>query len=362
MSRRASCVHDAAESAIVARLTDLSAINAGAHAAASSFIESTIGGHEDRAVLGGRALLYLRRQRNLHPPTGEDAVGEVRSMLTFAAMCGWRRAALAYAQQLTALPACISDTGCYCEALGRLVNLLRSEENASAAAAYYSSARGSCPFASSWQMPAPATGFVPGLRASPFWEPREFATARMLHAHRAALLRELRPFARQRTAEHWSRDRDRVAYELIEAGRWRQLTLYQTAGEERAWDEPRAWDESLCRKLPRTCTLLREFARTTEGRRELGGKVKLFELGPGARLMPHFGMTNRRLFVHMAVLLPGQGAARLTVADEERSWAAPGELLVFDDSFEHLVHNEASAGVRVVLGVEVNHPDVVQEG
>ena len=36
---------------------------------------------------------------------------------------------------------------------------------------------------------------------------------------------------------------------------------------------------------------------TADGAREIGGKVKLFELGPRSALMPHFGPTNTRLLL-----------------------------------------------------------------
>ncbi len=143
-----------------------------------------------------------------------------------------------------------------------------------------------------------------------------------------------------------------MAYELIEAGSWRQLTLY---------DEKHGWNVSICnRLLPYTCKTLQLFAATADGRREFGGKVKLFELGAGGSLMPHFGPTNRRLFLHMAVLLPAAKvpASLLRVAEETRWWAQPGEIQLFDDSFEHSVKNEAATGPRVVLGVELIHPDL----
>jgi hypothetical protein len=63
----------------------------------------------------------------------------------------------------------------------------------------------------------------------------------------------------------------------------------------------------------------------------------------------------------MAVVLPAANASAslLRVAEETRRWGSPGELQVFDDSFEHSVKNQAGNGIRVVLGVELNHPDIV---
>jgi hypothetical protein len=54
------------------------------------------------------------------------------------------------------------------------------------------------------------------------------------------------------------------------------------------------------------------------------------------------------------VVLPAANASAslLRVAEETRRWGSPGELQVFDDSFEHSVKNEAGNGIRVVLGVD----------
>jgi hypothetical protein len=364
-----SCTADPAELAAVSRLTDFAEVNAAAHAVGTAFLESAVAGRADRAALGARALAYLRRQRMLRPATGEDAIAEVRNLLTISAMCGWRRTALQYARQLERLPACTADDGCFCTAAGQTINLLRSETNSSAAESHFAEvAKTRCPYATSWQMPTPLHGYQTGLRALPFWNPDSFAAGRLLRQKGPSLLRELRPFVRRRSggsedgsselqpspSSLWSRDTDSVAYELIEAGLWRQITLF---------DAQHGWNASICTDLlQRTCATLKAFAATADGKREFGGKVKLFELGPGASLLPHFGPSNRRLFLHMAVVLPAANASAslLRVAEETRRWGSPGELQVFDDSFEHSVKNQAGNGIRVVLGVELNHPDIVR--
>lgn len=360
----ATCKSNAEESAEVATLgvDRFEQVNTAANDATSNFIESAVGGHADRGRLGARALLYLRRQRVLKPAVGKEAVAELRNLATVSAMCGWRRAALGYAKELVALPACAADAGCFCGTVGRIINLQRSEVSASAADEYFDAhARERCPYVSSWQMPAPPEGYEASLQAKPFWDPNAFAAGRLLRRHGAAMLRELRPFMRLRDAKDsqqplkslWSKDTESVAYELIESGSWRQLALYQ------AHEKTSPWHKLVCAEhLALTCATLQAFAASSDGQRELGGKVKLFELGPGASLMPHFGTTNRRLFLHMAVSLPTatDGHASLRVAAETRNWTAVGELMLFDDSFEHAVLNTATAARRVVLGVELNHP------
>jgi aspartyl/asparaginyl beta-hydroxylase (cupin superfamily) len=47
---------------------------------------------------------------------------------------------------------------------------------------------------------------------------------------------------------------------------------------------------------------------------------------------------------------------RIRVGDEERSWAE-GDVLIFDDSFEHEVWNDSDRE-RIVLIIDIWHPDL----
>ena len=94
----------------------------------------------------------------------------------------------------------------------------------------------------------------------------------------------------------------------------------------------------MCAALQVTCGHLRRLQASAAGQREMGLKVKLFELGAhavchtwlepqtssrsvtyscepclGQALRPHFGVTNRRIFLHMAINLPTSGASYLRV-------------------------------------------------
>ena len=323
------------------------------------FISSALQGDADRGSLGAETLRLMRRQRSVLPAKGEDAMTQLKNLLCVSSMCGLHRAALGYAKELHKLPACAKDIGCHCTQGGRIVSLLRLT-NATAADVFFRRRLAPrCPYTSSWQMPTPPSGFDRRLSAQPFWDSDRFSLGRLLREHRASLLRELRPFARRRRTL-WATDEASVAYELVEAGSWRQLTLFQTAS---------GWNATVCAHLRTVCSVLQGFAATDAGRRELGGKIKLFELGRGASLVPHFGQTNTRLFLHMSVLLPSAGSgggdrsegAWLRVGQTTHRWSDPGEVRVFDDSFEHSVLNDGE-GVRVVLGVELVHPELQEAG
>ncbi|GAB3378033.1 aspartyl/asparaginyl beta-hydroxylase domain-containing protein [Lysobacter fragariae] len=67
---------------------------------------------------------------------------------------------------------------------------------------------------------------------------------------------------------------------------------------------------------------------------------------------PHYGATNTRLTVHLPLIVPDDCAIR--VGGETRQWK-PGELLLFDDTFEHEAWNRSDE-LRVVLIFDVWNP------
>ena len=83
-------------------------------------------------------------------------------------------------------------------------------------------------------------------------------------------------------------------------------------------------------------------------------EVFFSRLRPGAHIPPHYGLTNTRLTTHLPLIVPEDCAIR--VGREVCHWSE-GELIAFDDSFEHEAWNR-SATDRVVLIFEVHHPDL----
>jgi aspartyl/asparaginyl beta-hydroxylase (cupin superfamily) len=77
-------------------------------------------------------------------------------------------------------------------------------------------------------------------------------------------------------------------------------------------------------------------------------------LRPGAHIPPHFGLTNSRVTVHLPIDAPPGCSIR--VGKEEYSWR-DGEIVAFDDSFEHEAWNRSDRD-RVVLIFEAPHPDL----
>mmetsp|Transcript_163035 Transcript_163035/g.522799 ORF Transcript_163035/g.522799 Transcript_163035/m.522799 type:complete len:483 (-) Transcript_163035:273-1721(-) len=78
----------------------------------------------------------------------------------------------------------------------------------------------------------------------------------------------------------------------------------------------------------------------------------------GTHLLRHTGTTNRVLKWHLGLYVPAmpEGCAQFQIANESRTWQE-GQILFFDDSFEHEVWNRC-ASQRVVFQIVFHHPDL----
>ena len=82
------------------------------------------------------------------------------------------------------------------------------------------------------------------------------------------------------------------------------------------------------------------------------GDVKRSAMEPGMHVLPHTAQTNVRLRLHLGI--SGLDGAEMRVANETRGWGE-GEVVVFDDSFEHEVWHRGTQR-RVVLIVDFVSP------
>ncbi|MCC2979293.1 aspartyl/asparaginyl beta-hydroxylase domain-containing protein [Sphingomonas sp. IC4-52] len=77
-------------------------------------------------------------------------------------------------------------------------------------------------------------------------------------------------------------------------------------------------------------------------------------LTPGAHIQPHHGLLNTRLICHLPIIAPpGCG---LRVGADVHEWRE-GELVIFDDSFEHEAWNRGTE-TRTVLLFEIWKPEI----
>lgn len=77
-------------------------------------------------------------------------------------------------------------------------------------------------------------------------------------------------------------------------------------------------------------------------------------LTPDTHIQPHHGLLNTRLICHLPLIVPD--GCGLRVGAETRSWRK-GELMIFDDSFEHEAWNRGTSD-RTILLFEIWRPDI----
>ena len=77
-------------------------------------------------------------------------------------------------------------------------------------------------------------------------------------------------------------------------------------------------------------------------------------LAPGTHIPPHRGVTKALVTCHLGLIVPRDGDVRMRIGDRVMRWAE-GETLVFDDTYDHEVWNDA-ANTRVVLLIQFRRP------
>jgi len=81
-------------------------------------------------------------------------------------------------------------------------------------------------------------------------------------------------------------------------------------------------------------------------------------LKPDSHIPPHFGLSNSRCTAHLPLIVPTD--CNIRVADHVHHWR-PGELFLFDDSFDHEAINNNAEEIRIVLIMETWRPDLSEQ-
>jgi hypothetical protein len=190
----------------------------------------------------------------------------------------------------------------------------------------------------------PSLFYMPDLPACEFTSRDQLPWAAEIEAHAAAIRDEylaavahgakLTPYVE-------SDARSPIWRELRGNPDWSALHLYKLAEET-----------PLAGRFPRT---LQALAAADIVRIE-GRPMELFfsRLKPGTHIPPHHGIANNRITVHLPLIVPGD--CEIRVGGGSHRWRE-GEIMAFDDSFEHEAWNRAGAD-RVVLIFEAHHPDL----
>ncbi|XP_066536471.1 aspartyl/asparaginyl beta-hydroxylase isoform X2 [Hoplias malabaricus] len=194
-------------------------------------------------------------------------------------------------------------------------------------------------FASVWQR---SLYNVAGLRAQPWWTAKETGytdLVRMLEKNWMTIRDEALAVLDSRSGLFLPEDEN-----LRETGDWGQFTL---------WQQGRKAGIS-CKSVPKTCALMERYPEATSCKR---GQIKYSVMQPGTHVWPHTGPTNCRLRMHLGLVIPRPGC-RIRCTNQTREWEE-GKVLIFDDSFEHEVWQDADS-YRLIFIVDVWHPELSQ--
>lgn len=107
-----------------------------------------------------------------------------------------------------------------------------------------------------------------------------------------------------------------------------------------------------CSLTPRTCEVLKKFPASSKCKK---CTTKLNLLKSGTHVLGHVGPTNARLRVHLP--LQANGKAKMRIGKKDEVIWKEKELVVFDDSYEHEYINEDEDLDRIVLSLDIPHPD-----
>jgi aspartate beta-hydroxylase len=113
-------------------------------------------------------------------------------------------------------------------------------------------------------------------------------------------------------------------------------------------------DHELLAKVPTLKAVIDRFEPAQLDRFELFLSI----LEPGALIPPHFGGANAKLTLHLPLSVP-EGDTALRVNGETRHWT-DGEMMIFDDTFEHDAWNRTEAPRAVIL-LKAYHPGLSLE-
>jgi len=218
--------------------------------------------------------------------------------------------------------------------------------------------------------------YIPGLSASAWRRPDAFppaiaadllAAEAYLRAQTASLRREYLALSQAGLLQ-----RERECIQEAGHGRW---TRFEVTAVWRRLSGGCAVDS------PVACAVFHALQQAPYNLRVIRSGYSALEAD--TRLKPHFGMTNGQLKFHLGLIVPRNGGrdaaqaggraggaealvggvgeapssgstpcATFTVGGETRAWVE-GEVLFFDDSFEHHVNNTC-ASQRVVFQVRKN--------
>ncbi|MDZ4812904.1 MAG: aspartyl/asparaginyl beta-hydroxylase domain-containing protein [Pseudomonadota bacterium] len=134
-----------------------------------------------------------------------------------------------------------------------------------------------------------------------------------------------------------------------------QIGAYLQGGAAPSWDAAFFYREGACfpeqhARCPNTSAALEALPLVRI--REHAPEICFSVLAPETHILPHTGVTNIRLVAHLPLIIPPDCA--ISVGGETHVWRE-GEVVIFDDTFEHEAWNRSDRP-RVVLLMDTWNP------
>ncbi|TMW60807.1 hypothetical protein Poli38472_000849 [Pythium oligandrum] len=199
--------------------------------------------------------------------------------------------------------------------------------------------------ASSWQVGCPE--LIPCLRATPVWDCAMFAWIQRLESAFPVIKQELlalrgRSGFQPYRAPSWASDihaQDGSGSLGHDAGDWNVFYLFLHNMDFKANRQ----------RCPATVSVIESIPGHYE-------HAFFSALAPRTHIKKHHGPTNKKLRCHLPLVVP-ENQCRLRAGDEVIH-VKEGKCFLFDDSFEHEAWNDDEHHSRIVLIVDIWHPDL----
>eukprot|EP01080_Neovahlkampfia_damariscottae_P001700 gene1700-469_t len=177
--------------------------------------------------------------------------------------------------------------------------------------------------------------FYPELETKPFYDEKDFLWSSELKKNYKRIQEE---FSKLKVEE----------FKDIKSstdGTWKQFSFYS---------EGKKMEEN-CKKCPFTFEMIE---KVTDLMKDLCiGYVYFSVISPGTHIFTHHGVSNIRLRCQLPIFV--QEECWLRVEDQVRYYQE-GNVMIFDDSYDHEVKHEGFLTNRVVLLIDFFHPDLSQ--
>ncbi len=187
--------------------------------------------------------------------------------------------------------------------------------------------------------PYPSLFYFPGLRSSPYWDKKLIPSVKILEDNYQEIKREF--MLKRNLLEN--------DYKLID----REHSLHKGKWEWYNYVSKGKIHENFKENFPSTYEIL---SGIEDRLLNIPFAYCFFSLlDKEGAIAEHYGPCNIRLRIHLGIDIPQD--CSISVAGEEKTWEE-GKCLVIDDSYLHSVSNNNKEKSRVILLLDIWHPDV----